>query len=466
MTNKTKLPFLPPSIRLFLNGPDKEKSVPIADYLLNQSVAFSVTEKFVRKLAQFCRADYTDFPSIQEEFEELPQDFLMKGQMILNRLKEDFETHSKNKEAYDKATHEESERQRLERQKARDEDERAKEAGKALFEEKLALSQQTVAPAIQTVDGAILSLLGNAFKIDEETGLVSIDSKTSESEFAHVLGGLSNMARGTGDIARRATELESSVAYNYSKRFPLTWKNLYIGREEEMKRIQPGKKTLESLEELGEKPCGPLWLLRHLATIKVDEKGTKAYYQARRDGLKLFRKFKEDNGRNPTQREVKEIVDQVKTSYGIVAKVKPSATMIMLDEEGGIDVTHLFKGDLEEQPISNYIAIADVLWDKDGNIFQRDHKGVMSLRRPEPMNKKKREHLAYLMSQVGTESIDTIIEKVSSERAWEEPTETVQADFEEEESDDSSQDEATPVQVELVNDDEEQEPDEVEYEEE
>src|SRR5690606_18128033 len=119
--------------------------------------------------------------------------------------------------------------------------------------------------------------LGEHFKIDEETGLVKVDGRASEKDFAHALASLSNMNNGTEAIKRRATDLEASIAYNYSVRFPLTWKNLYLDRPSDLRRIMPGWRTLQKLAEIGEKPCGPLWLIRNIVQLKVDAVGTKAY---------------------------------------------------------------------------------------------------------------------------------------------------------------------------------------------
>lgn len=422
MSNKTKLPLLAPSIRLYLNGPNRETSVSIKNYLLDLSIKFSVSERFVRKIAQYYRAGFTDFLSFAHELKDFPHDFIDKGDAIFHQVKQDFELSDKNREIYDKEKFEESERQRQEKLRLAKEENDLREKGKSMFSESLSITSRTTDEAMKVVDNTIMLSLGEHFKIDEETGLVKVDGRASEKDFAHALASLSNMNNGTEAIKRRATDLEASIAYNYSVRFPLTWKNLYLDRPGDLRRIMPGWRTLQKLAEIGEKPCGPLWLIRNIVQLKVDAVGTKAYSQAKRDGLSLFRKFKEENGRLPTIREVNEIVHNVKTAYGVRSKQKPEATVIRLDDSGGIEVLYLFKDDLEEPGIlENYMAVSEVVFDKNWNVFQRDANGIMSLRQPEKMTRAQRERMHDIFNTIAPlGDMNDIILKAAKETSHEE----------------------------------------------
>lgn len=417
MSDKPILPLLAPSIRLFLNGPDKEKSVSIKNYLLDLSIKFSVSERFVRKITQYYRAGYTDFLAFAHDLKDFPHDFINKGDLIFFKIKEDFEKSDKNREIYDKEKFEESERQRKEKLRINQEENELRERGKSMFSESLSITSKTTEEAMKVVDNTIILSLGDRFKIDEETGLVNVDSKASEKDFAHALASLSNMNNGTETIKRRTTDLEASIAYNYSLRFPLTWKNLYLDRKSDLQRILPGFRTLQTLAEIGEKPCGPLWLIKNIVQLKVDTVGTKAFIQAKRDGLELFRKFKEENGRLPTTREVNEIVHKVKTAYGVRSKVRPEATAIRLDDDGGIEIIYLFKDDLEEPgTLENYMAVSEVVFDKNWNVFQKNADGIMTLRQPEKMTRAQRERMNDIFSAITPlGSMDDIILKAAKE---------------------------------------------------
>lgn len=456
--SQIKLAPLPPTMSLFLEGPDKDKAIKIKEYIDDVASTYSVSEGFVKKLLQFVRQGIDDFSDATEAVSEYPKDQIKLGRKVISQLSSDYEKHLKNKKKWDAEEAERSENAKAERDKARAEAEKLKEEGKELFQEKLALAEKSVGNVLERVDSEILGNLGKKFSIDEETGLITASEKATEEDYADALAKLSNTAWGTKEIASRAAEIEASVAYNYAKRFPTTWKNLYIGRERDLSRINPNKRALDTLDEIEEKPFAKISVMRAILEVKVAPKEDKAYIQGKKDAIKAFKQFEEDNGRQPTQAECKEIVKQVRESYGIEVEKKPRYVALIRNDDGDIIFKYLYDEELKgENALYNYIAISiRVIELKSGYFYGEGEKGGIELSKPSELGKSDKKYIQSLITEVEEKLLEDAKKEAAQEserpakKGAKKAAKPAPAEKEEE-------DEETPVVSKKVDDDDEEE---------
>lgn len=395
---KHKLAPLPPSMNLFLDGPDKEKATAINDYVAEVASTFSVPTALLKRVFQYVKAGVTDTGDIVEGLEAPPSQ-LKQLPKIVSQLKNDLKKHLKNREEWDSEQAAESERQREAKEEARRADEKAKEEASELFGEKLAVAEKGIGAKLAEVDDNIVRGLGKKFKIDEDTGFVVVSTNATQEDYVQALANLSNTAWGTAEIASRAAEIEASVAFSYSEKFPDTWKNLYFNREDDLKRIEPNRRVLETLKNLNEKPFAKISVMRAALEIKVASKDDPKYLDGKKSAIKAFKQFQKENGRPPTQAETRELVKSVKEAYGITQEFKPEFIAIIRDDDGDHWFEPLYKEDLEDDGLSKWCAISDVVLTKDGRAYRKGEDGNSILAKLEKAEGATRKWLDKLISE-------------------------------------------------------------------